>query len=55
MRSTLILDSLECFHRHVEDPPKIAPLVVEYKLKHTYMVEELHIDVLELSITKLIW
>lgn len=53
-RNTLITDALEFLHRHDEEQPQIAPIVVEYKLWHTYLVEQLHLDIPKLFIVKLI-
>lgn len=53
-KSTLILDALKFLHRHDEEQQKVVTVPVEYKLWCTYLVEQLHLDVPELYITKLL-
>lgn len=53
-RTTLILDVLECLHKHDEEKPQITPITAEYKLWCTYLMEQLNLEIPELTIVKLI-
>ena len=35
--TTLVLDALECLHRHDQDHLQITPIAIEYNLWYTYL------------------